>query len=58
MFVIRVAHIQWHCKNAVQRSGVYSAVYGTVHYEQPLKSSEIRVGHSPDFGLPSVAILA
>ena len=41
----------------VQRHGVYSAAYGTVHYKEPLKSFEIRVGHSPGFGLPSVAIL-
>ena len=34
-----------------------SAVYGTVHYKELLKSFEIRVGHSPGFGLPSVAIL-
>ena len=37
--------------------GVYSAVYGTVHYKEPLKSFEIRVGHNLGFGLPSVAIL-
>ena len=37
--------------------GIYSAAYGTVHYKEPLKSFEIRVGHSPGFGLPSVAIL-
>ena len=42
---------------AVQRHGMYSAVYGTVHYKEPLKSFEIRTGHSPGFGLPSVAIL-
>ena len=41
----------------VQRHGVYSAAYGTVHYKEPLKSFEIRVGHSPGFELPSVAIL-
>ena len=35
----------------VQRPGVYSAAYGTVHYKEPLKSYEIRVGHSPGFGL-------
>ena len=40
----------------VQRHVVYSAAYGTVHYEEPLKSFEIRVGHSPGFQLPSVAI--
>ena len=34
-----------------------SATYGAVHYEEPLKSFEMRVGHSPGFGLPSVAIL-
>ena len=39
---------------AVQRPGVYSAAYGTVHYQEPLKSFEIRVGHSLGFGLPSV----
>ena len=36
----------------VQRHGVYSAVYGTVHYKEPLMSFEIRVGHSPGVGLP------
>ena len=41
----------------VQRHGVYGAAYGTVHYKEPLNSFEIRVGHSPSFGLPSVAIL-
>ena len=41
----------------VQRHVMYSAAYGTVHYKEPLKSFEIRVGHSPGFGLPSVAIL-
>ena len=40
----------------VQRPGVYSAAYGCVHYKQPLKAFELRVGHSL-FGLPSVAIL-
>ena len=41
----------------VQKHEVYSAAYGTVHYKESLKSFKIRVGHSPDFGLPSVAIL-
>ena len=41
----------------VQRPGVHSAAYVTVHYREPLESFEIRVGHSPGFGLPSVAIL-
>ena len=41
----------------VQRHGVYSAVYDTVHYKESLKVFEIRVWHSPGFGLPSVAIL-
>ena len=36
---------------------MYSAVYGTVNYKEPLKSFEIRVGHSPSFGHPSVAIV-
>ena len=40
----------------VQRHGVCSA-YGTVHYKEPSKSFEIRVGHSPCFGLPSVVML-
>ena len=40
-----------------QRPGVCSAAYGTVYYKKPLKSFKIRVGHSPGFGLPSVAIL-
>ena len=38
----------------VQRPGVYSAAYGTVHYKETSKSFEIRVGHSLVFGLPSV----
>ena len=43
----------WHCGCAytvlrtVQRHGVYSAAYGTVHYKEPLQSFELRVGHSP-----------
>ena len=41
----------------VQRPGVYSASYGTVHYKDPLKSFEIRRRHSPGFRLPSVAIM-
>ena len=41
----------------VQRYGVHSAAYDTVHYKEPLKSFEIRVGDSPGSGLPSVAIL-
>ena len=41
----------------VQRPGVDSAAYDTVHYKEPVKSFEIRVGHSSGFGLPSVAIL-
>ena len=41
----------------VQRHGVRSAADGTVHCKEPLKSFEIKVGHSPGFGLPSVAIL-
>ena len=41
----------------VQRHGVYSAAYGTVHYKESLKSFEIGVRYSPGFGLPSVAIL-
>ena len=41
----------------VQRDRVYSAAYDTVHYKEPWKSFEIRVGHSPGFGLSFVAIL-
>ena len=41
----------------VQRPGVYSAAYGTVHYKEPLKSFGIRVGDSPGFALLSVTIL-
>ena len=44
-------------RQTVQRHGVYSASYGIVHYKKPSKSFEIRVGHSPGFGLPSFAIL-
>ena len=33
--------------------GVFGAAYGTVHCKEPLKSFEIRVGHSPGFGFPS-----
>ena len=39
----------------VQRHGVCSVVYGTVHYKELLLSQS--VGHSPDFSLPSVTIL-
>ena len=28
-----------------------------MHYREPLKSCEIRIGHSPGFSLPSVVIL-
>ena len=38
-------------------SSLNSAAYGTVHYKEYLKPFEIKVGHSPVFGLPSVAIL-
>ena len=33
----------------VKRPGVYSAACGTVHYKDPLKSFEIRVGHRVSF---------
>ena len=33
----------------VQRCGVYSVSYITLHYDEPLKSFEIRVGNSPGF---------
>ena len=36
-------------RQTVQRLGVYGAAYGTVHYKEPLKSFEIRVGHSLGF---------
>ena len=54
IFVIVVVHT---VLQTFQKHGVYSAAYGTVHYKEPLKSFEIIVGHSPGFGLPSVAIL-
>ena len=41
----------------VQRHGVYSADYDTMHYKEPLKSFEIRVGHSPGLVLHSVVKL-
>ena len=44
-------------RQTVQRHEVNGAAYSTVHYKEPLKSFEIRVGHSPGFGLLSVAIL-
>ena len=34
----------------VQRQGVYSSAYGTVHHKEPLKSFEIRVGLVPTSG--------
>ena len=33
-----------------QRHGMHSAACGTVHYKEPLKSFEIRVGHNPASG--------
>ena len=42
---------------SVQRHGVYGAAYATVYYKEPLKSLEIRVGHSPGIGIPSVSLL-
>ena len=41
----------------VQRPGVYGAAYATVYHKEPLKSFEIRIGHSPGIGLPSVSLL-
>ena len=41
----------------VQVYRVHIADYGTVQYKETLKAFEIRVGHSPGSGLPSVAIL-
>ena len=43
--------------DTVQKPGVCSVVHGSVDYKEPLKSFDLRVGHSPDFGLLSVAIL-
>ena len=40
-----------------QCSMLFKGMECTVHYKEPLKSFEIRVGHSPGFGVPSVAIL-
>ena len=50
-----IFHRAYTVLQTVQRHGVYSAAYGTVHYKELLKSLEIRLGHSPGFGLPSVA---
>ena len=54
--------IVWLCIYTVLKTGIrrglYNADYGTVHYKEPLKSFEIRVGHSTGFGLCSVAILS
>ena len=48
----------WLCiYSAPNCSKAWSAAYGTVHYKEALKSFEIRVGYSPGFGFPSVAIL-
>ena len=48
----------WLCIcSAPNCSKTWSAAYGTVHYKEPLKSFEIKVGQSPGFELPSVAIL-
>ena len=39
-------------------SAVYgTAVYGTVHYKDALKSFKKRVKHNPNFGILSVAVL-
>ena len=57
MFVIGVVHIYTHTVlQTVQRPRMCSSVYGIVHYKWPWSHS-IRVGHCPDFGLPSFAIL-
>ena len=40
-----------------RQAGVYSAAYGTMHHNAPLMSFERKVGHSPCYGLPSVALL-
>ena len=50
MFVIESAHT---VLQTVLRSGVYNAVYDTLHYKEALKSFD----KCPDFGLPPVAIL-
>ena len=44
------------CPNCSKAWSV-QCVYCTVHCEEPLKSFEVRIGHIPGFGLPSVAIL-
>ena len=43
--------------SATNCSKSWSAAYGIVHYKEPLKSFGIRVGHSPGFWRPFVAIL-
>ena len=42
------------CAYTVLQSGVYSAAYGTAHYKEPSESFEIRVRHSPGFGLSNL----
>ena len=56
IFIIVVVHTQ--CSKLFK--GMVCTVLPivrTVHNKEPLKSFEIRVGHSPGFGLNSVAIL-
>ena len=55
--ISHICHRGYTVLQTVQRHGVYSAAYGTVHYKEPLKSFEIRVGQCPSSRLPSVAIL-
>ena len=41
----------------VQRHGVYSAAYATVHYKEPLKSFQITVENSPGFGFHNITMI-
>ena len=56
IFIIMVVHNLYSAPNCSKACSVYSAVYGTLDYKEPLKSFEIRVGHIPAFGLSSVTI--
>ena len=52
MFVIDVVHIQ--CSKLFKGLGVRCCLYGTLHSKELLESL-IRVGRSPDFGIPPVS---
>ena len=50
--------IVWHPKAQLNRPNDYVYTYlCTVHYKEPSKSCEVRIEHSPGFGLPSIAMI-